>query len=373
MQSHSRYRTTRTSPPITRQLSKSKSLTQTTLQKRKKTPPPIVRTSTPTETISTPENTDFLYEDSSQVDRNQYPIVLQTPTMTSQPSRSETNLLDGDNMEVDPLSDSVTQINLSGILNKTIQPEPHGDSPVDEGLTQTTNFIETRGKRLKAALTIIAKASHHKAFMETCLSRNSPPKNMSLWIQPHIYHSNPEVEKQWKDTLHQASLNLTTTLIDHYKAVIKVEQETLEKITKEITEYLKHLSGTSREEEITKWKQQSKNAEEEARKLSESLKESRESKLFRKRKRTESTSNLRSNPSKQALFPSAPKQPHLQTQPPTDFLEALTGLIQTYSKNGRPQQQQHQQQSRQQQQSTRGKEPANGRGFQRKGVPPPGR
>ena len=62
---------------------------------------------------------------------------------------------------------------------------------------------------------------------------------MSLWIQPHIYHSNPEVEKQWKDTLHQALLNLTTTLIDHYKAVIKVEQETLEKITKEITEYLK--------------------------------------------------------------------------------------------------------------------------------------
>ena len=249
---------------------------------------------------------------------------------------------------------------------------PRNDSPVDEGLTQTTNFIETRGKRLKAALTIIAKASHHKAFMETCLSRNSPPKNMSLWIQPHIYHSNPEVEKQWKDTLHQASLNLTTTLIDHYKAVIKVEQETLEKITKEITEYLKHLSGTSREEEITKWKQQSKNAEEEARKLSESLKESRESKLFRKRKRTESTSNLRPNPSKQALLPSVPKQPHLQTQPPTDFLEALTGLIQTYSKNGRPQQQQHQQQSRQQQQSTRGKEPANGRGFQRKGVPPPG-
>ena len=185
---------------------------------------------------------------------------------------------------------------------------------------------------------------------------------MSLWIQPHIYHSNAEVEKQWKDTLHQASLNLTTTLIDHYKAVIRAEQQTLEMITKEITEYLKHLSGTSRRGEITKWKEQSKNAEEEARKLSESLKESRKSKLFRKRKRTESMSNLRPNSSKQALLPSAPKQPHLQMQPPTDFLEALTGLIHTYSKNG-------QQQYQQQQQS---KETANGRGFQRKGVPPNG-
>ena len=93
--------------------------------KMKKTPPPIVRTSTPTETIPKPKNTDFLYEDSSLVDRNQQPIVLQTldqpnQMMASQPSRSETNLLDSNNMEVDPLSDSVTQMHLSGIMNKTI-------------------------------------------------------------------------------------------------------------------------------------------------------------------------------------------------------------------------------------------------------------
>ncbi|MCG8624013.1 MAG: hypothetical protein MJE68_18735, partial [Proteobacteria bacterium] len=101
-------------------------------------------------------------------------------------------------MEVDPVSDSVTQINLSGILNISIRTEPQEDSPVDEGPTQTTTFIDTRGKRLKAALTIIAKASHHKKFMETCLMRNSPPEKMS-WVQPHIYHSDPEVEKQWRD------------------------------------------------------------------------------------------------------------------------------------------------------------------------------
>ena len=175
--------------------------------------------------------------------------------MAAEPSKSETNLLDNI-MEVDPLSDSVTHINLYGILNKSIQPEGQKETPVDEGLTQTTNFIEVRGKRLRAALTIIAKASHHKAFMETCLVRNSPPRNISLWVQPHIYHSNPDVEKQWKDTLHQASLDLTTTLIQHYTRVIKAEQETLEKIKQEMTEYLTQLNGTTREEEIKKWKEQ---------------------------------------------------------------------------------------------------------------------
>ena len=245
MQSHSKQKTTRTTPPITRQSSKTKHLTQTVLHKQKKTPP-IQRTSTPTRTLPVPESSDFLYEDTS-TNGSQPLITLSTPQessqrMASQPSRSETNLLDDNNMEVDPLSDSVTQINLSGILNKTLQPEPQKDSPVDEGPTQTITFIETRGKRLKAALTIIAKASHHKTFMETCLMRNSPPRNMSLWVQQHIYHSDQEVERQWRDTLHQASLNLTMTLIEHYKKVIKNEQDALEKIKKEISDYLKNLS-----------------------------------------------------------------------------------------------------------------------------------
>ena len=287
--------------------------------------------------------------------------------MATEPSKSETQLLDSA-MDVDPLSDSVTHINLSGILNKSIQlqPEAQTESPVDDTLTltQATNFIEVRGKRLRAALTIIAKASHHKAFMETCLLRNSSPRNMSLWVQPHIYHSNPDVEKQWKDTLHQASLNLTTTLVQHYTRVIKAEQETLEKIKQDMTEYLTKLNGTTREEEILKWREQSKKAEEEARNLSENLKESRESKLFRKRKRTESQQNLIPSTSKQVLLPT-PKQPHLQQSPPTDFMEALTGLISTYSKNGPPEQRrQYQQHTYQQpQQPNRGKGPAKGKGF----------
>ena len=67
-------------------------------------------------------------------------------------------------------------------------------------------------------------------------------------------------------------------------------------------------------------------AEIESRKLSESLKESREAKLFRKQKRTESQQNLMPNTSRQALL-SALKQPHLQNNQPPDIIEVLTGII----------------------------------------------
>ena len=164
---------------------------------------------------------------------------------------------------------------------------------------------------------------------------------MSLWVQPHIYYSNAEIEKQWKDTLHQASLSLTSTLIQHYTRVIKSEQKTLEK-NNEIKEYLQNFMGSCREDEIAKWRELSKTAEEKAGKLSESLKESREAKLFRKQKRTDSQPNLMLSTSKQVLLPT-PKQPHLQNNQPTDLIEALTGLINTYSKN-RPQQQRDYQQ-----------------------------
>ena len=92
--------------------------------------------------------------------------------------------------------------------------------------------------------------------------------------------------------------------------MIKNEQEELEKIKIEIemANYLKYLTGTTRDEEITRWKQ-SKTAEEEARKLSESLRESPDSKLFRKRKRAESLSNVVPNASKQTLLPNAPNNP----------------------------------------------------------------
>ena len=43
-----------------------------------------------------------------------------------------------------------------------------------------------------------------------------------------------------RDTLHQASLDPTTTLVQHYTKVIRAEQETLDKIKQEMTEYLSH-------------------------------------------------------------------------------------------------------------------------------------
>ena len=107
--------------------------------------------------------------------------------MANQPSRSETNLLDGENMEVEPLNDSVTQINLSGILNKTIQPQAQQDSPVDEGPTQIASFLETRGKRLKAALIVIAKASHHKAFYGNLPDKKfTAKKHVFVGATPHL-------------------------------------------------------------------------------------------------------------------------------------------------------------------------------------------
>ena len=74
------------------------------------------------------------------------------------------------------------------------------------------------------------------------------------------------------------------------------------------------------------------------------------------------------NTSRQALLP-APKQLHLQNNQPPDIIEVLTGIINTYSKNGSQQQrgeyQQPQQQQQQPQYSSRGKGPANGKGFLR--------
>lgn len=140
---------------------------------------------------------------------------------------------------------------------------------------------------------------------------------MSLWVQPHIYHTNPQVEKQWKDNLQQASLKLTSTLTAHYAKVIQTEQANLEKMKTEITSYLNHLQAAQKQEAIVTWKLVSKQAEDEARKLGESLRESRDNKLFRKRKRTESMTNL---PAKRQPLP----------QGPNDLIQVLTGLIEDY-------------------------------------------
>ena len=55
------------------------------------------------------------------------PYSQDNQTMATEPSKSETQLLDNA-MDVDPLSDSVTHINLSGILNKSIQLQPEAQT-----------------------------------------------------------------------------------------------------------------------------------------------------------------------------------------------------------------------------------------------------
>ena len=120
-------------------------------------------------------------EDLSKQDTNQNHIVLSSQNqpeedISSHPKSSETNLLDDNTMETDHLSDSVTQIiiDLSKILNRTIQPEPK-PSRIEQSYGPHESAIKSKAKRLKAALTIIANVSHHKTFMETCLMRNTSP------------------------------------------------------------------------------------------------------------------------------------------------------------------------------------------------------
>ena len=72
----------------------------------------------------------------------------------------------------------------------------------------------------------MAKPSHHKAFLETCLPRNSPPRNMLVWIKPQDNHYSTRIEQQWNDILKKASRDLTTALIQHYNEVIQCEKDT---------------------------------------------------------------------------------------------------------------------------------------------------
>ena len=55
------------------------------------------------------------------------PYSQDNQTMATEPSKSEAQLLDNA-MDVDPLSDSVTHINLSRILNKSIQLQPEAQT-----------------------------------------------------------------------------------------------------------------------------------------------------------------------------------------------------------------------------------------------------
>ena len=108
-----------------------------------------------------------------------------------------------------------TGINLLSILNKTLDGAKEKmrelENLQEEQTMRTTpqqQSLQEDGKNLKATLIALAKASHHKTFMETCLTRNQPPKNVKPWIEPHIYRSNTTIERKWREfyTTHPSTL-----------------------------------------------------------------------------------------------------------------------------------------------------------------------
>ena len=163
------------------------------------------------------------------------------------------------------ISDSIGKVNLSGILNKTLEGISEMLKLLEEEETTTTNqtinptdesFFEDKYKKLKASLIVLAKASHHRTFMETCLNAKNPPRNMRLWVEPHIYHSSKEVEKEWKETLTTASLKLLASLIKHYTKIIDEQKQTLEGTLTDVTTKIKHTKNKKeRDTQATKWKE----------------------------------------------------------------------------------------------------------------------
>ena len=147
--------------------------------------------------------------------------------------------------------------------------------------TPQQQSLQEDGKNLKATLIALAKASHHKTFMETCLTRNQPPKNMKPWIEPHIYRSNTTIERKWRDILHNASLNLVSLLINHFGSIIREETLKLRALEEEMAKKISH-----KQDETEIWATIiCQEAQEEATQLSTKLKESREKKLSYRRKR----------------------------------------------------------------------------------------
>ena len=216
------------------------------------------------------------------------------------------------------------KVNLSGVLNKTLEGTSEMLKLLEDEETTTTyqttinqtdeSFFEDKYKKLKSSLIVLAKASHHRTFMETCLNAKTPPKNMRLWVEPHIYHSSKEVEREWRETLTTASLKLLASLIKHYTKIIDEEKQTLEGTLKDVTTKIKHTKNKEeRDTQATKWKELRQTAQDEAKKIGDDLKETRHKKLTqRKRKRERS-------------------QEDLIPQPKRSFVEALTGFMQEYA------------------------------------------
>ena len=177
----------RLSPPITRQRSKHSFNLQIASQSKKQSQPG------PSQIDSSPSSS-FLYQPASQrSQQSQRNLQLQltipeqsTMERTTQSSRSDENLLE-ESMQTEQspvdLSDSIGKINLSGILNKTLEGTSEMLKLLEEEEATTTNhnaipatgqsYFDEKFKKVKSSLIILAKASHHRTFMETCLKEKT--------------------------------------------------------------------------------------------------------------------------------------------------------------------------------------------------------
>ena len=192
--------------------------------------------------------------------------------------------------------------------------------------------------------------------METCLHAKTPPRNMCLWVEPHIYHATKETEKEWRDTLVTASLKLLATLIKHYSKIIEEEKHKLDSTLEETKTYLREIRDKStRDTETQTWKNLKQRAESEAKTISEDLREQRNKKLTqrtqRKRKREESVKDD-------------------TPQPKKSFVEALRGLMNDYKDKSPPKNEEGPQRGARNT-LNKGKGPTNGRSFVKKTGPWP--
>ena len=256
---------------------------------------------------------------------------MQRPRETTPGPSRQANNHEDETMDTEELSSSACALNLSGILNKTfdgtsdmlkwLENEDHASpGPTEPNQTNQT-FLDEKSKKLKASLIILAKASHHRTFMETCLHAKTPPRNICLWVEPHIYHATKETEKEWRDTLVTASLKLLATLIKHYSKIIE-EKHKLDSTLEETKTYLREIRDKStRDTETQTWKNLKQRAESEAKTISEDLREQRNKKITqrtqRKRKREESVEDD-------------------TPQPKKSFVEALRGLMNEYKDKSPP-------------------------------------
>ena len=315
----------RTTPVVTRTTSKNKLKPTETYESGQQTTANGNNIQNPTST-PTSSNSSFLNTSLSPLHAGSF--NLQTPsyclepqTETQQPSTP---------MDTNQPSTS-TGINLLSILNKTLDGAKEKmrelESLQEEQTMRTTpqqQSLQEDGKNLKATLIALAKASHHKTFMETCLTRNQPPKNMKPWIEPHIYRSNTTIERKWRDILHNASLNLVSLLINHFGSIIREETLKLRALEEEMAKKISH-----KQEETEIWATICQEAQEEATQLSTKLKESREKKLSYRRKRWTQEEDMEEDYSE----PLQKRQKTKEDSEETDIQSLLQTLASAISKN----------------------------------------